>query len=109
MVGDLASRTGSILYRGTGMRVSSDNALVVPVLTGDIATTSLSSTNTPLVQVMLLNDFQGYSKDVVLMAASQTRTNNRFVIVGSLDMFSNQYYNENGDNQILGNQISLCS
>lgn len=57
MVGDLASRTGSILYRGTGMRVSSDNALVVPVLTGDIATTSLSSTNTPLVQVMLLNDF----------------------------------------------------
>lgn len=43
------------------------------------------------------------------MAASQTRTNNRFVIVGSLDMFSNQYYNENGDNQILGNQISLCS
>lgn len=57
MVGDLASRTGSILYRGTGMRVSSDNVLVVPVLTGDIATTSLSSTNTPLVQVMLLNDF----------------------------------------------------
>lgn len=108
MVGDLASRTGSILYRGTGMRVSSDNVLVVPVLSGDITTTSLSSTNTPLVQIILLNEYQGYSKDVVLIAASQTRSNNRFVIVGSLDMFSNQYYNENSDNQILGNQISLC-
>lgn len=49
MVGDLASRTGHITFKGMGMRASDNNVLVVPVLTGDIATTALSSTNTPIV------------------------------------------------------------
>lgn len=46
---------------------------------------------------------------MVLVAAAQTRSNNRFVIAGSLDVFSNQYYAENADNEIFGNQLSLCS
>lgn len=49
MVGDLATRTGSIIFKGIGMRLSSNNVLAVPVVTGDVATTALSSTNIPTV------------------------------------------------------------
>ena len=49
MVGDLSTRTGSIIFKGIGMRLSSNNVLAVPVVTGDVATTALSSTNTPTV------------------------------------------------------------
>ena len=45
---------------------------------------------------------------MVLVAASQTRSNNRFVIAASTDLFSNAYYSEKSDNEVFGNQISLC-
>ena len=37
----------------------------------------------------------------------QTRSNNRIVFAGSLEIFSNAFYEENGDNQILGDTLSL--
>lgn len=49
MVGELATRTGSITYKGMGMRVNENNVLTIPVLTGDVATTALSANNSPLV------------------------------------------------------------
>ena len=51
---------------------------------------------------------QRHSSSVVLVAAVQTRSNNRIVISGSLDMFSNLFYDQSYDNQIFGNALSLC-
>ena len=45
---------------------------------------------------------------MVLVAAVQTRSNNRIVISGSLAMFSNEFYLQSHDNQVFGNSLSLC-
>ena len=41
---------------------------------------------------------------MVLVAAVQTRSNNRIVISGSLAMFSNEFYLQSHDNQVFGRQ-----
>ena len=81
------------------MRIDPHNVLSMPIVSGDYATTSLSSEGVS----------QNSAEGITLIAAVQTRSNNRFVIAGSLEFFSDSYYEENADNKILGDQISLCT
>ena len=81
------------------MRIDPHNVLAMPIVSGDYATTSLSSEGVS----------QNSAEGITLIAAVQTRSNNRFVIAGSLEFFSDSYYEENADNKILGDQISLCT
>ena len=80
------------------MRIDPSNVFAMPVVAGDYATTSIGDKGVS----------QNYAENIVLIAAIQTRHNNRFVISGSLDFFSDSYYAENADNQVLGDQLSLC-
>ena len=108
MVGRVAETEGHITYRGMGMRVDPKNVFAIPVVTGDYTTTSLSQTGSAQVLLRLSSHEQGQGLDVVLVAAIQTRSNNRVVFSASSDVFSNAYYMENPDNRVLGNQLSLC-
>ena len=81
------------------MRIDPNNVYAMPVVAGDYATTSVGDKGVS----------QNYAENIVLIAAVQTRHNNRFVISGSLDFFSDSYYAENADNQVLSDQLSLCS
>lgn len=49
-----------------------------------------------------------HASSIVLVAAVQTRSNNRVVFAASADVFSDAYYMENPDNRVLGDQLSLC-
>ncbi|KAM7457302.1 hypothetical protein BLSTO_01945 [Blastocystis sp. subtype 1] len=97
MVGALAGSEGHITYRGMGMRVDPKNVLAIPVVSGDEATTSLTEAGAP----------QNHASSIVLVAAIQTRSNNRVVFAASADVFSDAYYMENPDNRVLGDQLSL--
>lgn len=97
-MGDLATRSGSVTYRGYGLRIDPNNVLAMPIVSGDYATTSLSSEGAS----------QNSASGITLIAAVQTRYNNRFVLSGSLEFFSDAFYAENPDNKVLGDQLSLC-
>lgn len=97
-MGDLATRSGSVTYKGYGLRIDPNNVLAMPIVSGDYATTSLSSEGAS----------QNSASGITLIAAVQTRYNNRFVLSGSLEFFSDAFYAENPDNKVLGDQLSLC-
>ena len=98
-MGDLATRSGSVTYQGYGLRIDPNNVLAIPIVSGDYATTSLSSEGAS----------QNSAGGITLIAAVQTRYNNRFVLSGSLAFFSDAFYAENPDNKVLGDQLSLCT
>ena len=98
-MGDLATRSGSVTYQGYGLRIDPNNVLAMPIVSGDYATTSLSSEGAS----------QNSAGGITLIAAVQTRYNNRFVLSGSLAFFSDAFYAENPDNKVLGDQLSLCT
>ena len=98
-MGDLATRSGSVTFEGYGLRIDPNDVLAMPIVSGDYATTSLSSEGVS----------QNSAGGITLIAAVQTRYNNRFVVSGSLAFFSDAFYAENADNKVLGDQLSLCT
>ena len=46
---------------------------------------------------------------MVLVAAVQTRSNNRIVVSGSLELLSNAFYLRSHANRRFGDALSLCS
>lgn len=51
---------------------------------------------------------QRHSSAVVLVAAVQTRSNNRIVVSGSLAQFSNAFYLRSQANRRFGDALSQC-
>lgn len=79
--------TNPIVYHGLGLTVSPASSLVVPILSASKS----AFTGNPLQRLTKLPALQG--SDITLVAAMQARNNARVVISGSIDMFSDSYFN----------------
>jgi oligosaccharyltransferase complex subunit beta len=80
----------AVLYRGLGHAVDDSNVLVVKTLQGNPSTYSANPNES-------IRDFpENAGSDTLLVSAIQGRNNARTVISGSLDMFSNDYFNAEG-------------
>ncbi|KAK8826370.1 hypothetical protein WA538_001508 [Blastocystis sp. DL] len=99
LVGDLSTYSDAILYRGMGMRVDENNVLAIRALGGDVTTVSVNAAGV----------VQRHSSAVVLVAAVQTRSNNRIVVSGSLAQFSNAFYLRSQANRRFGDALSQWS
>jgi len=82
-----STRTGSpFIYRGVGMSVDPENPLLIEILSGS----STSYTYKPSDQIV---DYpQTVGKNTLLISALQARNNARVLFVGSLDFFSNEFF-----------------
>jgi len=76
-----------VLFRGIAGQISEDNTLVLPLLSGQETTISLN----PDSSLTLKNPIVG--THAVFVAALQARNNARVVISGSLELFSNEFFN----------------
>jgi len=75
-----------ILYRGIGMTLIESNSLVFPILSGDGS--SFSGELGDIVE----KPPHAAGEKMVLVAGLQARNNARFVISGSLDLFSDKFF-----------------
>lgn len=81
------SKTGSpLLYRGVGMTADPENPLLIEVLTGS------SSAYTYNPEEAIADYPQSVGKNTLLVTALQARNNARVVFVGSMDFFSNNFF-----------------
>ncbi|KAH9521673.1 hypothetical protein DERF_005309 [Dermatophagoides farinae] len=85
IVGD-RSRINPILFRGIGMISDPKNTLVLDVLKG----TSTCYSHNPLKEITEYPHVVG--KNTILISALQARNNARVVFVGSLDFFSDNFF-----------------
>jgi len=79
--------TAPLLYRGVGLLVDQENPLVLDILTG--STTSYS--HNPDLPIKEFPHAVG--KQTVLIAGLQARNNARVVLSGSLEFFSDEFFN----------------
>merc|ERR1719495_137054 len=79
--------TAPLLYRGVGLLVDQENPLVLDILTG--STTSYS--HNPDLPIKEFPHAVG--KQTVLIAGLQARNNARVVLSGSLESFSDEFFN----------------
>jgi len=79
--------TAPLLYRGVGLLVDQENPLVLDILTG--STTSYS--HNPDLPIKEFPHAVG--KQTVLIAGLQARNNARVVFAGSLEFFSDEFFN----------------
>jgi oligosaccharyltransferase complex subunit beta len=86
IVGNSKSSGTPLLYRGVGMTADPENPLLIEVLTGS----SSSYTYNPSEAIV---DYpHSVGKNTLLVAALQARNNARVLFVGSLDFFSNDFF-----------------
>lgn len=95
IVGD-KSKLNPILYRGIGMISDSRNPLVLDILAGSTTSYSFNPSN-PI-------DSYPHSvgRNTVLISALQARNNARIVFVGSLDFFSDKFFESSVKNKADG-------
>lgn len=81
------SYTNPIIYRGLGLTISPASSLVIPVLSASKSAYT-GNLGKHLVEVPALQGSR-----VALVAALQGRNNARVLVAGSIDMFSDLYFN----------------
>lgn len=86
IVGDKAKQGSPLLYRGIGMTVDSENPLLIEILTGS----PTSYTHNP--DTTITDYPHTIGKSTLLISALQARNNARVMFVGSLDFFSNDFF-----------------
>uniref|UniRef100_UPI0035902ECA dolichyl-diphosphooligosaccharide--protein glycosyltransferase 48 kDa subunit n=1 Tax=Myxine glutinosa TaxID=7769 RepID=UPI0035902ECA len=87
-----------ILYRGVGIVADSDNPLVMDILTG-------SSTCYSYLPDKPINQYpHAIGKNTLLLAGLQSRNNARVVFSGSLDFFSDAFFNSPIQKALAGSQ-----
>jgi len=82
-------QSSSLLYRGTSLIVNKANPLVFNILTGSSTSFSYAPAK-PIVETP-----NSLGKNTVLIAALQARNNARVLFSGSLDFFSDKFFNLN--------------
>jgi len=91
-----------VLFRGIGQDIEEDSALLFPLLSG--AATSYSASSDPV------RDLFVAGKKTVLVSGLQARNNARVIFSGSLELFSDKFFNSqaqksaDGKKQPSGNQ-----
>jgi len=87
-----------VLFKGVAHKLSSDNVLAVPILWGNPSSYIRSVSNSV------------ETKTISLVSSLQGRNNARVIISGSLDLFSNKFFNyrATATNEISGNR-KFCS
>lgn len=100
------SNNSPVLYRGIGHVVDDDNILAIKVLQGNPTTYSA------LVGQTITSHPENSGTDTLLVSALQARNNARVLFSGSIDLFSNIFFNtilENGQksgNELFTNELS---
>jgi oligosaccharyltransferase complex subunit beta len=81
------AKTGApFLYRGVGMTVDPENPLLIEILTGSVTAYTYKPDEA-------ITDYpHSIGKNTLLISALQARNNARVVFVGSLDFFSNEFF-----------------
>eukprot|EP01095_Lingulamoeba_sp_RSL-Kostka_P003412 TRINITY_DN14397_c0_g1_i1.p1 TRINITY_DN14397_c0_g1~~TRINITY_DN14397_c0_g1_i1.p1 ORF type:complete len:436 (-),score=136.60 TRINITY_DN14397_c0_g1_i1:74-1381(-) len=74
-----------VLYRGIGMSLDRDNSLVFPLLRGSTSSYSHSPTEP-------ITNLEVSGKSLVLVAGLQARNNARVSISGSIELFSDEFF-----------------
>jgi len=95
--------TAPLLYRGVGLLVDHENPLVLEILTGS-STSYSHNPDTPIKEFP-----HAVGKQTVLIAGLQARNNARVVFAGSLEFFSDEFFNSmvepvSGEKVASGNQ-----
>jgi len=80
-----SNKINPILYRGIGMAVNRDNTLIMPLIRG-----STSAYSSPPDKRVTDLSFSG--KNLVLAASLQARNNARVSVTGSIEMFSDEFF-----------------
>jgi oligosaccharyltransferase complex subunit beta len=83
------SKKNPILFRGLAMSLEDNNELLFPILTGSKTSFSYSSEAIKDIPHVM-------GKKTVLVGGLQARNSARITFIGSLDMLSNEFYNQNG-------------
>lgn len=86
IVGDKAKSGSPFLYKGIGMTVDPENPLLIEVLTGS----PTSYTYNP--ESSIADYPHTVGKSTLMISALQARNNARVLFVGSLEFFSNDYF-----------------
>lgn len=87
ITGNTKKNAFPILFRGTGMTVDSENPLLFDVLTGSSSSYTANPDNEALTEYPAT-----VGKRTVLVSVLQARNNARVGFVGSLDFFSNDFF-----------------
>lgn len=94
ITGDKAKAGAPFLYRGIGMTIDPENPLLVEVLTGSPS----SYTYNPDAPITEYPHTVG--KSSLLISALQARNNARVMFVGSLEFFSNDFFDASVENSL---------
>lgn len=86
IVGDKAKNGANFLYRGIGMTIDPENPLLIEVLTGS-PTSYIYNPDAAIEEYP-----HAIGKSTLLISALQARNNARVMFVGSIDFFSNDYF-----------------
>lgn len=92
MVGDKAKQGAPFLYRGIGMTIDPENPLLVEVLTGSPNSYTYNP-DSPITEYP-----HTVGKSSLLISALQARNNARVMFVGSLEFFSNDFFDASVEN-----------
>lgn len=86
IVGEKAKSGSPLLYRGIGMFIDPENPLLIEVLTGSPTSYTYNPEST-------IADYPStVGKSTLMITALQARNNARVVFTGSLEFFSNEFF-----------------
>jgi oligosaccharyltransferase complex subunit beta len=91
-----------LLYKGIGMTAESENPLLLNVLTAS------STAFTYKLDEKLTEYPHSVGKLTLLISALQARNNARVVFIGSLDFFSNSFFDASVEKSINGKKLEKC-
>ena len=94
-----AQQQSPLLYRGIGLSADAQNPLIVNILTGS----STSFTYTPNEKITEYPHSVG--KSTLLIAALQARNNARVTFSGSLEFFSNEFFDSSVEKSLNGKRF----
>lgn len=86
IVGEKAKKGAPFLYRGIGMTVDPENPLLIEILSGSPTSYTYDPEN-PITEYP-----HTVGKSTLMISALQARNNARVMFVGSLDFFSNDFF-----------------